>query len=232
MNKCIFMLTLAFGFSSFAGPECTKEPKAKWLDAVAFKKSLVEKGYKIKVFKTTKGNCYEIYGRKLFDLLNDRAKTWSTSDHFGKRWVVIYFYPGDFTPGCTAQAKGFNAAMKKLAENGVEVVGVSGDSVQTHELFKKAYKLDFTLLADPEGAVAKQFGVPFRKGATVKARDAAGKPLEFEGKPYEFERKGTAARWTFVIGKDGTITYMNTKVIPADDAKKIAEFIEKANEKK
>ena len=167
-----------------------------------------------------------------FQLLNDRAKTWSTSDHFGKRWVVIYFYPGDFTPGCTAQAKGFNAAMKKLAENGVEVVGVSGDSVQTHELFKKAYKLDFTLLADPEGAVAKQFGVPFRKGATVKARDAAGKPLEFEGKPYEFERKGTAARWTFVIGKDGTITYMNTKVIPADDAKKIAEFIEKANEKK
>lgn len=167
-----------------------------------------------------------------FQLLNDRAKIWSTSDHFGKRWVVIYFYPGDFTPGCTAQAKGFNAAMKKLAENGVEVVGVSGDSVQTHELFKKAYKLDFTLLADPEGAVAKQFGVPFRKGATVKARDAAGKPLEFEGKPYEFERKGTAARWTFVIGKDGTITYMNTKVIPADDAKKIAEFIEKANEKK
>ena len=145
---------------------------------------------------------------------------------------MIYFYPGDFTPGCTAQAKGFNAAMKKLAENGVEVVGVSGDSVQTHELFKKAHKLDFTLLADPEGAVAKQFGVPFGKGATVKARDATNKPLEFEGKPYEFERKGTAARWTFVIGKDGTITYMNTKVIPADDAKKIAEFIEKANEKK
>ncbi len=55
-------MTMALGVYSYAGPECTKEPKAMWLNQAAFKKSLVEKGYKIKVFKTTKGNCYEIYG--------------------------------------------------------------------------------------------------------------------------------------------------------------------------
>jgi peroxiredoxin Q/BCP len=159
-----------------------------------------------------------------FDARTDRDTTWESSGRYGKKWVVIYFYPGDFTPGCTAQANAFRDAMQKLTEKGVEVVGVSGDSVQTHELFKKAQKLNFTLLADEEGVIAKKYGVPFGPGATVKAKDA-------EGKPFEFKRAGTAARWTFVIGKDGKIAYVNTKVIPADDAKKITEFIAKAEEK-
>jgi peroxiredoxin Q/BCP len=153
----------------------------------------------------------------------DADATWSSSDHFGKKWVVVYFYPGDFTPGCTAQAKAFAAAMDKLTEKGVEVVGISGDSVQTHELFKKAQKLNFTLLADEDGSIAKKFGVPFGKGATVKAKDADAKLIEIK-------RAGTAERWTFIIGKDGTIAYKNTKVIPADDAKKITEFITKAEQ--
>ena len=137
---------------------------------------------------------------------------------------MIYFYPGDFTPGCTAQANAFRDAMEKLREKGVEVVGISGDSAKTHELFKKAQKLNFTLLADEDGTVAKQFGVPFGKGATVKAKDADGIPIEFV-------RAGTAARWTFIVAKDGKIAYKNTKVTPAEDAKKITEFITKAEEK-
>jgi len=159
-----------------------------------------------------------------FQLHDDKDKTWSSSDHFGKKWVVIYFYPGDFTPGCTAQAKAFRDAMEKLKEKGVEVVGVSGDSVKTHEMFKKAQKLNFTLLSDEEGTVAKQFGVPVTPGATVKAKDA-------EGTLIEFKRNVTTARWTFIIGKDGKIAYKNKVVTPADDAKKIAEFITKAEEK-
>jgi thioredoxin-dependent peroxiredoxin len=114
-----------------------------------------------------------------FQLRDDRDKTWSSSDRFGKTWVVVYFYPGDFTPGCTAQARAFNAAMDKLTERGVEVVGISGDSVKTHELFKSAQRLNFTLLADEDGAAAKQFGVPFGAGATVKSRDADGRAIEF-----------------------------------------------------
>jgi thioredoxin-dependent peroxiredoxin len=159
-----------------------------------------------------------------FQLSDERGKTWSSSDRFEKKWVVIYFYPGDFTPGCTAQANAFRDSMHKLTEKGVEVIGISGDSVQTHELFKKAQKLNFTLLSDEDGAVAKRFGVPFTAGATVKAKDADGQPIEFK-------RAGTAARWTFIVGKDGKIAYKNTKVTPADDAKKITEFIEKAGEK-
>jgi peroxiredoxin Q/BCP len=159
-----------------------------------------------------------------FQLRDDRDKTWSSSDSYGKKWVVVYFYPGDFTPGCTAQAKAFAAAMEKLTEKGVEVVGVSGDSVQTHERFKKAQKLNFTLLSDEEGEVMKKFGVPVGAGATVKAKDADGKAIEFK-------RNVTAARWTFVVGKDGKIAYKNTKVTPAEDAKRITEFIAKAEEK-
>jgi len=159
-----------------------------------------------------------------FEARSDADATWSSADRFGKKWVVVYFYPGDFTPGCTAQAKAFRDGMEKLAAKGVEVVGVSGDSVATHALFKKAQKLNFTLLADEEGAIAKLYGVPVGKGGKVKAKDADGKAIEFE-------RKSTAARWTFVIGRDGKVAYKNTKVTPALDAKAITEFITKAEEK-
>jgi peroxiredoxin Q/BCP len=159
-----------------------------------------------------------------FEARTDADTTWESAGRFGKKWVVIYFYPGDFTPGCTAQANAFRDAMQKLTEKGVEVIGISGDSVKTHELFKKALKLNFTLLADEDGAIAKKFGVPFGPGGKAKAKDADGKPLDIE-------RKGTAARWTFIIGKDGNIAYKNTKVVPTQDAKAIAEFITRAEEK-
>ncbi len=167
-----------------------------------------------------------------FTARTDADATWESKDRFGKKWVVIYFYPGDFTPGCTAQARAFTAAMEKLTEKGVEVVGVSGDSVETHGLFKDAHQLKFALLADPDGTVAKQFGVPFGKGATVKARDAKNMPLMIAGKQYEFERSGTAARWTYVVGPDGTVAYKNTTVTPAVDAKAIGDFLDKASAKK
>jgi peroxiredoxin Q/BCP len=159
-----------------------------------------------------------------FEARTDQDKTWTTADAYGKKYVVVYFYPGDFTPGCTAQANAFRDGMNKLTDLGVEVVGVSGDSVQSHELFRKAQKLNFTLLSDEEGKVAKLFGVPVSAGATVKAKDADGKPIEIK-------RNVTAARWTIVIGKDGKVAYKNTKVMPADDVKKVTEFITRAEGK-
>jgi len=159
-----------------------------------------------------------------FEAQSDGSRTWVSGEHYGKKWVVIYFYPGDFTPGCTAQANAFRDAMTKLTEKGVEVIGVSGDSVQTHELFKKAQKLNFTLLADEDGSLAKKFGVPLTPGAKFNTKDA-------DGNPVPVVRDVTAARWTFVIGKDGKVIYKNTKVVPADDAKKITDFIAKAEEK-
>jgi thioredoxin-dependent peroxiredoxin len=159
-----------------------------------------------------------------FEARTEQDKTWTTADHYGKKYVVIYFYPGDFTPGCTAQANAFRDGMNKLTDLGVEVVGVSGDSVKSHELFRKAQKLNFTLLSDEDGSLAKMLGVPVGAGATVKAKDADGKPIEIK-------RSSTAARWTFIIGKDGKIAYKNTKVTPADDARKITEFITKGGGK-
>lgn len=159
-----------------------------------------------------------------FEARTDSETIWLSADHFGKKWVVVYFYPGDFTPGCTAQANAFRDAMHKLTEKGVVVVGVSGDSVATHALFRKAQKLNFTLLADEKGDVAKLFGVPVGQGGKVRAKDG-------EGKPIEITRNVTTARWTFIIRKDGKIAYKNDKVNPRLDAKAITEFIEKAEGK-
>src|SRR5437016_2979926 len=66
-----------------------------------------------------------------FKLTDDQGKSWSSADHFKKKFVVVYFYPGDFTPGCMAQANAYRDAMNSLLEKGVEVVGISGDSVKT-----------------------------------------------------------------------------------------------------
>src|SRR5690348_2622166 len=72
-----------------------------------------------------------------FEATDDEGKTWKSGDHIGKKIVVIYFYPADFTGGCTKEACAFRDEGSKLTDKGVEVVGVSGDSAKNHELFKK-----------------------------------------------------------------------------------------------
>ena len=105
-----------------------------------------------------------------FTAIDDQGNEWRSADHFGKneKITLVYFYPADLTGGCTKQACGFRDDMKVLTEKGVEVVGVSGDSVATHQLFKKVKELNFTLLADEKGEVAKAFGVPTKTGGTFK----------------------------------------------------------------
>jgi peroxiredoxin Q/BCP len=74
------------------------------------------------------------------------------------RTVVLYFYPKDDTPGCTREACGFRDSRAALKRKGVVVLGVSGDSLASHEKFKAKYKLNFPLLSDPDKAVAKKYG--------------------------------------------------------------------------
>jgi peroxiredoxin Q/BCP len=155
-----------------------------------------------------------------FESTDDQGKTWKLKDHVGKKVIVLYFYPADLTPGCTKQACSFRDDMEKLTDKGVEVVGVSGDSVKNHEVFKKVHKLNFTLLADEKGEVAKKFGVPVRAGGIAKAKDA-------EGNAIDLQRGVTITRWTFVIDKDGKVIYKNPKVVPTEDSKQILELIEK-----
>ncbi|HZT81723.1 MAG TPA: peroxiredoxin [Gemmataceae bacterium] len=156
-----------------------------------------------------------------FQATDDQGKVWKSSDHVGKKVVVVYFYPADFTGGCTKQACTFRDDMDKLKDKGIEVVGVSGDSARTHALFKKHHKLNYTLLADEKGEIARKFGVPVNKGGKAKGFDENGKEITVE-------RGVTIPRWTFVIGKDGTIIYKNEKVNPTQDSKQVLEAVEKA----
>ncbi len=92
-----------------------------------------------------------------FTLPDQHGQMHSLADYAGK-WLVLYFYPEDDTPGCTAEACGFRDDYTKLQERGVEVVGVSKDSVESHAKFAEKYHLNFTLLADESKAVMEAYG--------------------------------------------------------------------------
>jgi len=155
-----------------------------------------------------------------FEVSDDQGKPWNSADHFGKKIVVVYFYPADMTGGCTAQACAFRDDLGKLADKDVAVVGVSGDTVESHQLFKKAHQLNFPLLADVKGEVADAFGVPKTVGEkTVKAT--------IEGVDYDLVRNVTTKRWTFIIDRDGKIAYKDENVNARQDAEKVMSVIEK-----
>jgi len=155
-----------------------------------------------------------------FEVSDDQGKPWNSADHFGKKIVVVYFYPADMTGGCTAQACAFRDDLGKLADQDVAVVGVSGDTVESHQLFKKAHQLNFPLLADVKGEVADAFGVPKTVGEkTVKAT--------IDGVDYDLVRNVTTKRWTFIIDRDGKIAYKDENVNARQDAEKVMSVIEK-----
>lgn len=92
-----------------------------------------------------------------FTLASDSGEEVTLSRLSG-RWVVLYFYPKDDTPGCTREACGFRDRSAALAERGAVVLGVSPDDVDSHRRFRDQYSLDFPLLADPDHRVAEAFG--------------------------------------------------------------------------
>ncbi|WP_436716833.1 peroxiredoxin [Roseiconus lacunae] len=150
----------------------------------------------------------------------DSGELWKSSEHVGKKILVVYFYPADMTGGCTKQACGYRDKMKDFSDAGVEVIGVSGDTVENHKIFKDVHDLNFTLLADTDGSVAKAFGVPVSLGdkAVTKLINNIEK---------ELVRKATAKRWTFVIDLEGNIAYKDSQVKAAQDPEKIAAVIAK-----
>jgi peroxiredoxin len=93
-----------------------------------------------------------------FNLATDGGGKISLADLKGRPFV-LYFYPKDDTPGCTREALSFSENMKKFEKLGVNVVGISKDSVASHDRFKTKYKLEFTLGSDPEISAAIAFGV-------------------------------------------------------------------------
>jgi peroxiredoxin Q/BCP len=120
-----------------------------------------------------------------FDLESDAGSRVTDADFAGK-WLVLYFYPKDNTPGCTREAQDFTAAAARLKKLGAAVIGVSKDSVKTHCGFKEKLGISFPLLSDPDLAVHRAYG-------------AWGKKVMY-GKEVE-----GVIRSTFLVAPDGKV---------------------------
>ena len=153
----------------------------------------------------------------MFEAWAADGMVWRSEDHIGKKFIVVYFYPADLTGGCTRQACGFRDRMKDLEKAGVEVVGVSGDSVDNHQLFARVNSLNFSLLSDEDGKISKAFGVPVRESATITRK--------VDGVERSLVRGVTASRWTFLIDTDGKIVHKDTAVDVEQDSRKILETV-------
>jgi thioredoxin-dependent peroxiredoxin len=140
-----------------------------------------------------------------FELRSDTGDTVKLSDLRG-RPVVLYFYPKDDTPGCTTEACEFRDAYDVFRERGAEVLGVSPDDVASHEKFKRKHALPFTLLADPDHAVAEKYGVWGEK--------------KFAGKSYM-----GINRSTFVIDGDGKVARAMLGIKPAGHAANVLDSL-------
>jgi peroxiredoxin Q/BCP len=121
------------------------------------------------------------------------------------------------TGGCTKQACSYRDHRDDLQSAGVEVVGVSGDKIENLRLFKQAENLNFTLLSDEKGDIARLFGVPAGAGGAIKR--------SVGGTEHELVRGVTAKRWTFIIGKDKKIIYKNESVNAEKDTEEVLNFI-------
>jgi peroxiredoxin Q/BCP len=126
----------------------------------------------------------------LFSGEDQDGKTVALADLIGKKIVLLYFYPKDFTSGCTKEACGFRDRMGDLQKDNVQVVGVSFDSVKSHQDFIAKYKLNFSLLADPEGKIVNLYGV-------------------------RMDHLDMAHRVSFLIGLDGKIVHVTDAGNPA-----------------
>jgi thioredoxin-dependent peroxiredoxin len=114
---------------------------------------------------------------------DQNGKDFKLADLVGKKIVLLYFYPKDFTGGCTKEACSFRDGFEDFATNNVEIVGVSFDSADSHLQFIAKYKLNFTLLADTDGKIADAYGV-------------------------RMTGKDMAKRVSFLIGLDGKIVHV------------------------
>ena len=132
-----------------------------------------------------------------FSLTTGDGSQISLKEYRGK-WVVLYFYPKDFTSGCTLEAKNFQRDLAKYEQAGAIVLGVSVDSAQSHKDFCAKEGLNFKLLADPDATVSAQYG----------------STMEYQGAKM-------AARNTFIINPKGEIAKVYTGVKPVDHSDQV-----------
>lgn len=96
----------------------------------------------------------------IFDFKNQNGRYIHLSEIVGKKAIVIFFYPRDFTPGCTAQACTFRDEYKNFVDLGAEVIGVSADTAESHVRFSEHYSLPYHLVSDRDGKIRRQYDIP------------------------------------------------------------------------
>jgi thioredoxin-dependent peroxiredoxin len=126
-----------------------------------------------------------------FSAEDQHGKTVTLSSLLERGKLVIYFYPKDFTPVCTAQACTFRDAASDLAELGTNVVGVSGDTAESHQRFGTAHSVPFSLLPDPEHRIIKAYGATWLFGRTRRVTYVVGTDRRILG---AFHHELSAAR--------------------------------------
>jgi peroxiredoxin Q/BCP len=132
-----------------------------------------------------------------FSLTTSDGSQVSLKDYRGK-WIVLYFYPKDFTSGCTMEARNFQRDLTKYQDAGAVILGVSVDTAQSHKDFCAKEGLNFKLLADPDAKISTEYGsVMDYKGAKLAARN------------------------TFIINPNGEIAKVYTGVKPADHSEQV-----------
>ncbi len=141
-----------------------------------------------------------------FTLPDQNGTMHSLKDYRGKK-VILYFYPKDNTSGCTKQACGFSERYPHFREKGVEILGVSKDSVESHKRFEEKYGLAFTLLADPERKVLEAYDV--WKEKTNYGKVSMG-----------------VVRTTYLIDEKGVIIRAQDKVKAADNPEEMLQIVD------
>ena len=134
-----------------------------------------------------------------FEAKTYEGKPLRLDDFSTKKLVVLYFYPRDNTPGCTKEACSMRDGMDGLNELGIQVLGVSTDSVKSHETFRDKYGLNFPLLSDKSKEIVKSYGVQ--------------------------SAFGTASRKSFLIDKDGVIRHIWNKIKTSDHANEVIDKV-------
>lgn len=150
----------------------------------------------------------EPYKAPDFDLPDETGKRHSLSDYTGK-WVVLYFYPKDDTPGCTVEACSLRDARDNIVELGAEVIGISKDGASSHDKFKAKHSLNFTLLSD-------------ENTETIQAYGAWGKKI--------YGVAGTL-RKTFIINSEGEVVKEYGRVTPLGHGQQVINDLKKLQTK-
>ena len=129
-----------------------------------------------------------------------KSKTIWDSDELIGKWIVLYFYPKDFTAGCTLEAKGFSELKKDFIKYNAEIIGISADNQDSHETFCSEKSINYTLLSDPNGIISEKYGswIP----------------------PF-------SDRNTFLISPEGKIRYRWISVLPINHAKEVLNVLKK-----